>query len=326
MISDRERREADRFYADLMGPRRRGRMSWRRVAEEADGSPDLRSGLVVFYDEDTLRFIEGWTRDTHRDDVFLINRSRFDPIRSDGRQRSRMYDDYLRRVMGGARDRMPPMFSMSPSLHTAPLRRGAPGDWDDLMITRLILAGRPLTIQSEAEQWKVICGMLDQAKQAAQNVGRLTAAPEFVAYFVLDNAGASPTLQLIAATNVKMSGSHASIPLAHSTTSSGVRFAVLPGGDSGQRVIGDIHTHALLDPALTSTAAGMRTGPRMIAGVSDVDIESARTERFVVYAIDSRKLHRANPDGSTNDNLEHNKSNVLRDALRIFGGEPPRPQ
>ena len=59
----------------------------------------------------------------------------------------------------------------------------------------------------------------------------------------------------------------------------------------------------------------------MIAGVSDVDVESARTERFVVYAIDSHYLHRANPNGSTNDKLER-KGNVLREALRIFGGEP----
>jgi hypothetical protein len=324
MISDRERREADRFYADLMGPRRPGRMSWRGAVEEADGWPDLRSGLVVFYDEDTLRFIEGWTRDTHADEIILINRSRFDPIRNDARQRSRAYDDYLRRSVGGARNLMPPLFVMEPSLHTAPLLPRAPGDWDDLMISRLKAGGRALAVQSEAEQWKLFLQMLDKAELAAQGASPSQPAKECVAYLVLDNVRA--TLRAIEATNVTMSNDHvASIPLFHSTTSSGVRFAFRPGGDRGDRVIGDLHTHALLDPDARSNAAVTRVGRRVIAGVSDVDGDSASTERFVVYAIDSHYLHRANPDGSTNNKLER-KGNVLREALRIFGGEPPRPQ
>ena len=44
---------------------------------EADGWRDLRNGRVVFYDEDTLRFIEGWTRADGRDRLFLVNRSNF---------------------------------------------------------------------------------------------------------------------------------------------------------------------------------------------------------------------------------------------------------
>src|SRR5688572_31019320 len=70
LFSEHERRQADRFYADLMGlSRSRGSSS----AEKADESPDLRNGRVVFYDEDTLRCMEGWTRADGRDRVFLIN-------------------------------------------------------------------------------------------------------------------------------------------------------------------------------------------------------------------------------------------------------------
>ena len=65
-------------------------------------------------------------------------------------------------------------------------------------------------------------------------------------------------------------------------------------------------------------------GARLIHGVSKIDIESAKTERFPVYAIDSRFLHRANPHGRPNDRLSKvkDKGNILREALRIFGGEP----
>jgi hypothetical protein len=55
--------------------------------------------------------------------------------------------------------------------------------------------------------------------------------------------------------------------------------------------------------------------------VSDVDVESARHDHLVVYAIDSKWLHRANPNGRKNDKLPRS-GNVLREALRIFGGEP----
>src|SRR5262245_57475633 len=114
MISDWERRQADRFYADLIGVRRGSRLPRRGSADEADpcADRDLRTGRVIFYDEDTLRYIEGWTRDTGSDDVFLVNRSAFDPIRSDGRLRSRQYDDYLRRSVRGERDLMPPLYVM----------------------------------------------------------------------------------------------------------------------------------------------------------------------------------------------------------------------
>jgi hypothetical protein len=143
---------------------------------------------------------------------------------------------------------------------------------------------------------------------------------------LLDNAQA--TLRLFPASGVTMEGSHARIALSHSTTSRGVRVALRPGAtDTGERVIGDIHTHALLDPLIntTSTATGTRIGgAHMVSGVSEVDVDSARTERFVVYAIDSQYLHRANPDGSKNDKLPQS-GDVLREALRLFGREPTVP-
>jgi hypothetical protein len=315
MISERERRQADLFYADLMGLA----TSRRDSGEEDAPWPNLRSGRVIFYDEDTLRYLDGWTRATGSDDIYLINRNQFDPIRNAGRRRVRDYEDYLRRTIAGyERDLMPPLYVIHPSLHTVPLASNAPGDWDDLMIDRLIAAGRRLTIQPEADQWTFINRLFDLATQAAQAAGRNRIAQEFVGFFVLDVSAA--TLRLVQATNVTMDGDHAVIPISHATFTGGRRVAVL-AGNANERLVGDIHTHALLDPDATSTATGMRTGMRLIHGVSDVDVAAARTDRFVVYAIDSRFLHRANPDGSKNDRLKK-KGNVLREALRIFGGEP----
>jgi hypothetical protein len=114
MSSNRERRQADLFFADLMGFSR-PQTSWRgwsaaakndaqRLSESLREDEDLKSGRVVFYDEDTLRFIEGWTRANRTDTVFLVNRGAFDPIRADGRSRSREFDRYLRRTLAGERD------------------------------------------------------------------------------------------------------------------------------------------------------------------------------------------------------------------------------
>jgi hypothetical protein len=321
MISNRERRLADLFYADLMGLARPAATSNRVSAEEDAGKPNPRSGRVVFYDDHTLRYLDGWTRDTGSDDVYLVTRRLYDPIRESGRRRGNAYSDYLRRAVRGQRDLMTPHYVSDPSLFTAPLTRGAPYDFDDLMIDELIKEGRRLAIQSEADQWKLISKLLDLATKAAQAAGRNRVGQEFVAFFVLDIPKA--TLRLVQATNVTMVGDHADIKFFHATFSDGLKVAIL-NRDDGERVIGDIHTHALLDPDITSTAIGMRTGARLIHGVSEIDVASAKAERFPVYAIDSRFVHRANPTSRQNDSLSKvkDKGNILRDALRIFGGEP----
>src|SRR6185295_15153600 len=98
----------------------------------------------------------GWTRADGLDRVFLVNRSQFTPIRENGRERSRQFDEFLRRRWLGQRDLMAPLFAMTKGLHTGPLVRGAAGDWDDVMIDRLIDASRPLSITSEGDQWRII--------------------------------------------------------------------------------------------------------------------------------------------------------------------------
>ncbi|MEO8077316.1 MAG: hypothetical protein ABI818_13375 [Acidobacteriota bacterium] len=332
MRSDSEHRNADLFFADLMGVSRprlslggRGRRpgsNAQELAEQASGWEDLKSGRVVFYDEDTLGFIEGWTRASQSDDVFLVNRGAFDPIRIDARRRSREFDSYLRRTLSGKTDLQAPLYVIDSSLHTAPLSPGAAGDWDDLMISRLIAAARPLSIQGERDQWKMIRGLFDSAVQDARNAGSTQKpAREFVAYFVLETVRG--TLRMVKAANVTMNGNHANIPLGriHST-----KRPVLPGGDAGQRVIGDVHTHVLLDPLIDTSSTALRTTVRdsttsLHNGVSDVDVASARADRIVVYAVDSKWLHRANPNGTKNDKLPRS-GNVLREALRISGGEP----
>jgi hypothetical protein len=328
MFSEEERRQADLFLADLMGQsapqtsRRPAGPAVTRVPEVQEDAPtqtDLRSGRVVFYDEDTLRFIEGWTRADGKDRVFVINRGAFDPIRADGTKRGRELDEFLRRHIRGERNLKPPQFVFEDKLHTVPLVPRKSGDWDDLMISQLIAAGRPVAVQTERDQWVLIKQLLAKAVKAAQSTGRLQAAPEFVAMFVLD-VSSTATLSLSVVPNIKMNGNHAIIPLG---TIRGTNKRVLAGGNANQRVIGDIHTHALLDPFIntTSTSVGTRIGPTLHSGVSDIDVDSARNDGIVVYAIDSRKLHRVDPDGSKHDGMDQT-GNLLRAALKIFGGEP----
>lgn len=308
-----ERRQADRFYADLMGLSQSRRSS---SAEKTDEEPDLRNGRVVFYDEDTLRCIEGWTRSDGRDRVFLVNRATFTPIRADGTRRSRLFDDYVARYIRGQRDLMvPTRYEIDDKLHTVSL--SARSDWDDLMISELIAAARPVTIQSERDQWIEIKRIYALAEQAAKKAGPRKPAQEFVDFFVLDNVRATLTLVPAPAGTITMQGFHAHFNLGR------VRSTGVPALRAGELVIGDIHTHALLDPFINtaSTATGTTIAPSLHSGVSDVDTDSAKSLRFVVYAVDSRHLHRANPDGTKNDRLKRS-GNVLREALRIFGGEP----
>jgi hypothetical protein len=333
MVSFRERRQADLFYADLMGlarppARRRSPAGAPRFSEDAPTKWPGRKGRVVFYDRNTLRFIEGWTRDTTTDRVFLIDRSEFDRVRADGRRRARELDEHIRRHMAGQRNVGLPLYLMDDRLHTVPLVPRA-GDWDDLMIEMLIDAARPLVIEPLAQQERMIDRLFGLAKQDALNAAsrgvRGVSAQEFVAFLLLDNVTAR--LTMVQAANVTMDGNHARIALdvrrGNTTT-----FRVVPGDPNGPIVIGDIHTHMLVDPLIdrSSTRTGTTDGPRRTvhSGVSPVDVTSARSDQIVVYAVDSKRLHRVSPDGTITDGIVR-PHNVLREALRIFGGEPVGP-
>lgn len=296
-----------------------------RVREEefAEQAPQPRARLV-FYDRETLRCLDGWTRAQGAPAVYLIDRGIYDGIRAEGAQRARDFDSYLRQQMaaGGRADLMAPAFVVDPALATVPLSAARPADWDDLMIGQLIAQARPLQIQGQAQQWATIDRLFAAAQADARDAARARRpAREFVAYFVLDVLRG--TLAMVEAANVTMRDGHAEVPLA---VVRGTDRAVLPGGDAAQRVIGDIHTHFLLDPLIDVNSSSLGTTIRssqatLHSGVSEVDVGSARTTRIVVYAVDSQHLHRANPDGTKNDRLPR-AGDVLREALRIFGGEP----
>ena len=302
----------------------------RELAENDREWKDLKSGRVVFYDEDTLQCIEGWTRATRSDRVFLVNRRAFEQIRADGRSRSREFDKYLRRTISGERDLQPRCTAFDSSLHTAPLVRGARGDWDDLMISQLTAAGRPVSIQREQDQADMIRRLFDSALQDARNAANSgKPALEFAAYFVLDTVRA--TLTMVKAANVIMRGNHAEIPPGTVVPKDRLVSARTAGcclvGDAEQRVIGIVHTHVLLDPLidLKTTTVGTKirnTTTSLHSGVSDVDVKSARNDRLVVYAVDSKWLHRADPDGAKNDELARSRNvrNVLREAFADLRG------
>lgn len=315
MSTARERREADLFCADLFGLRRPA-----PFAEDVPTRWKNRDGRVVFYDRNTLRFIEGWTRDappgeTGHDRVFLIDRPDFDRIRADGRRRARELDEHIRRHLAGQRNVGIPLYLVDDRSHTVPLNPRST-DWDDLMIEMLIDAARRLDIESLAAQERMIDSLLAQARQDAAQAARAGAqgvsAREFVAFFALDNHATRTggTLRMVPARNVQMRGNHAVIPLSTRTGTNTV-FKVMPHDPHGPVVIGNLHTHVMV-PSATA---------RIRSGVSDVDESSARNDGIVVYAVDANHLHRATPGGRSTNEIKR-PHNVLRAALKIFGGEP----
>jgi hypothetical protein len=74
-----------------------------------------------------------------------------------------------------------------------------------------------------------------------------------------------------------------------------------------QVVIGTIHTH------------WDDRGREAPEASKDVDVPSARTMKFVVYALDRNHLHRVDPDGTAHNKLPRAISDVLSPALRIYG-------
>lgn len=77
--------------------------------------------------------------------------------------------------------------------------------------------------------------------------------------------------------------------------------------DGTQVVIGTVHTH-------------WDDRGREHVGLSlDKDVPSARTNKFVVYAIDRNFLHRADTDGTRHDRLARVLTDILSPALRIYG-------
>jgi hypothetical protein len=308
------------------------------TARERRDDTRLREALVeqapqarfrtVFYDRESLRYLDGWTRATGPSVVLLIDRPIYDTIRADGARRGRAFDQFLAQALAaagrGRMDLMPPVFGFDPTLATVPLNRESRGDWDDLMIAQLIDASKRLTIQSERDQWTLINRLFANAStDAREAVQRQRAAREFAAYFVLDVIKA--TLALVEVTNVTMQDGHAIIPLGRVR---GTDRRVVPGGDAAARVIGAIHTHYLFDPLIDLNRSSVGTTIRssqtsLHSGVSDIDVASARNDHLVGYAVDSKYLHRANPNGTKNDKLSRS-GDVLREALRVFGGEPGR--
>ena len=77
--------------------------------------------------------------------------------------------------------------------------------------------------------------------------------------------------------------------------------------DGSQIVIGTIHTH---------WDDQGREAPELSR---DVDLPSARSKKFVVYAIDRSYLHRADPDGTPHNKLPRAISDILSPALRVYG-------
>jgi len=109
--------------------------------------------------------------------------------------------------------------------------------------------------------------------------------------------------------------------------SNGIKIRYVPG-DEKKQVIGTLHTHYIKStPSISQTT---RTGTtwrsegerieRVVHGVSELDINSAKDNQIVVYAIEADQLHKATPNGRVINGIKETFS-VLVDALESFAGK-----
>jgi hypothetical protein len=178
----------------------------------------------------------------------------------------------------------------------------------EAMVRKLIAAAATVTIAPRPDQRQALTALYADAK--AQNL-------EQVLFLLLDLRAAR--MSMVRARGVTATSREANIPLGR-VPGTNIRTLPPPAGSASLQVIGNVHTHYLSAPSVRTVPGGtVRT--TMGYGVSAIDVTSARTDGIVVYALDDRYLHRANPDGTKDDKLGRD-FDVLLDALEVFSGKP----
>lgn len=102
-----------------------------------------------------------------------------------------------------------------------------------------------------------------------------------------------------------------------------IQFSVAPVGnirlvptDKTLQIIGTVHTHYADVAAMNAANPGVRH--TIAPQVSDQDRESAKKEKFMVYAVDANYVHKAYPNGKVSNKLSRNLD-ILVDALESYG-------
>jgi thiol-disulfide isomerase/thioredoxin len=109
----------------------------------------------------------------------------------------------------------------------------------------------------------------------------------------------------------------------------GRKIRLVPG-DSNKQVIGTLHTHYIKSTPIISqtTKQGMTWRPggerleRIVHAVSELDINSAKLNQIVVYAMEADQFHKAMPNGRAINGIRK-PFNVLVDALESLAGKIP---
>jgi hypothetical protein len=86
--------------------------------------------------------------------------------------------------------------------------------------------------------------------------------------------------------------------------------------DHTLQILATVHTHYADVAALDVASPGVRHA--IAPQVSDLDQNSAKTEKFFVYAIDANYVHKAYPNGQVRNKLGRNLD-ILTDALESYG-------
>ncbi len=166
-------------------------------------------------------------------------------------------------------------------------------------LSRLFGGGNTLKIQANGAA--VIAGLVQAAQRAHKEQG---------AYIALQFSTAK--LLFVQATPVASSDIDITLPV---VPLKDLRFVP---GDMTMQIVGTVHTHYANVTAMDKAVPGGRMHYSIRPGVSDKDRKSAKNEKFVVYAVDAKNVHKALPNGQARNNLARSLD-IIIDALESFG-------
>jgi hypothetical protein len=160
-------------------------------------------------------------------------------------------------------------------------------------------------VPAYADQKKKLDGLLSAAKRDNKEKGM---------YIVIEpkHAEGVADLDFIGATPLASSNRDFTFPLGVQRVRAKKIITVSSEPSDKRQVIGTVHTHFLHS---TGTQ-------RIVHEVSALDVQSAKDNQFVVYAIEDKEWHKATPAGKALNRLKP-QFNLLVDALETLAGKHP---
>jgi hypothetical protein len=162
-----------------------------------------------------------------------------------------------------------------------------------------------VNVRARKDQQATFDGLLRAAKRDNKEQG---------VYIVIEPKHTQDTADLYFLAARPLSSSSTDFSFSLGVQTSGGKKMVYPTTNRGERrqVIGTVHTHYV------KPGGSQRAAPQ----VSPLDVNSAKDNEFVVYAIEEKQWHKATPAGKAINGLKPD-FNLLVDALETFAGKRP---